>query len=292
MRAFSDHNPIAVAIYFLCVSAIIMFCSNPILLVSSFLGAFLLYVVRRGSSGWKSHFAFLLMFMVLALINPLVSHSGVTVLFVINDAPITAEAVLYGAFAAGTVITAIYWFRSFSEIMTEDKLLYLFGKMSPKLALVISMGLRYVPLFSKQSKKISNTQKALGLYKDGNAFDRAHGGVRVFSVMTTWALENGITTADSMASRGYGEGKRTHFSSFRMRRGDIVFLVLTLSITALAVLCASIGALDFDFYPRIIMAKHSVISTIGYISYGILVALPILIEMGESIKWKYLRSKI
>lgn len=292
MRAFSDHNPIAVAIYFLCVSGIIMLGSEPFILVTSLVGALSLYFARNGGRGWRTHLGFFGMFLVLSLINPLVSHNGVTVLFVINDAPITAEALLYGIFASGTVITVVYWFRSFSEIMSADKLLYLFGKLSPKLALTLSMGLRYVPLFTKQSVKISRAQTALGLYKDGNAYDRAKGGLRVFSVMTTWALENGIVTADSMTARGYGEGKRTYFSDFRMRRGDVLLLVLTLILTASVAVCFATGSLDFEFYPCIKAAQTNIFTAVGYICYGILAALPTLYEMGEIIKWKYLRSKI
>ena len=292
MRSFSEYNPIAVAVYFLMTAGIVMFCMNPILLSLSLFGAVLFFLVKNGTKYGKTHFAYACLFLAAALINPLVSHNGVTVLFVLNDLPITAEAVCYGFASAGMILAVLYWFRSFTQIMTSDKLLYLFGKLSPKLALVLSMVLRYAPLFGEQTKKINRTQTALGLYKEDNIIDRIKGGLRVFSVMVTWALENGIVTADSMTARGYGVGKRSHFSVFRFRKEDI-FLLFTIFLAGGATFCAAgVGALDFTFYPSFNMAAVTPTAVMGYIGYGVLILIPTIMEAGEKLKWKYLESRI
>lgn len=292
MRSLGDYNPIAVAVYFVTVSMIAAFCMNPILLFLSLSGAVALFAARSRGGGARSHLGFLGLFLLLAFLNPLVSHNGVTVLFVINDAPITAEAFFYGLAAAGMLVGTLYWFASFSRIMTSDKLLYLFGRLSPKLALVFSMGLRYVPLFGHQARKIDQTQKALGLYKEDNIVDRFKGGVRVFSVLMTWALENGIVTADSMEARGYGVGKRSHFSIFRFRASDVVFLLITLLLGGLTCISMGLGALDAVFYPAFYLAPMSPLALTGYVAYGILAWMPIFLELEEGLKWKYLRSRI
>ncbi len=292
MRSFENYNPIAVASYIFAVSGIAMFCMNPVLLSTSLFGAILLFIVRNGRKQTKSHFAFLGLFLVMSFINPLFNHNGATVLFMLNDSRITLEALVYGAAASGMVIAVLYWFRSFTQIMTSDKLLYLFGKISPKLALVLSMGIRYVSLFQKQAKKINGTQIALGLYKDDNIIDQTRGGLRVFSVMLTWALENGIVTADSMAARGYGIGKRTHFSIFRFRKEDVLLMLVSLILTAITCISLGAGALDVTFYPKFAFAEITTFTYIGYISYALLVLIPIFIETGEKIRWKYLKSKI
>lgn len=292
MRTFSECNPIPVAIHLLAVATVSMFFMNPIIIALSLLGAVSFFLVRNGTAHSRSHLILLALFAVTALINPIFSHNGATVLFVVNDAPITLEAILYGIAAAAMLVSALYWFRSFTQLMTSDKLLYLFGKLSPKLSLILSMALRYVPLFGRQAKKIKQTQTAMGLYSDGNIIDRVRGDVRVFSVMVTWSLENGIVTADSMSARGYGTGKRTHFSIFRMRRGDVVLLCIILALFALTCTCAALGALDFTFYPVTSLADVTPLSLVGYISYGLLVSLPTFIETEDKLKWKYLKSKI
>ncbi len=292
MHSFENYNPISVAIYIFAVSGIAMFCMNPILLSVSLIGALLLFLVRNGRRQLGSHLALLGLLCFMTVINPLFSNNGVTVLFILNDSRITLEALIYGAVASSMVIAVLYWFRTFTEIMTSDKLLYLFGKFSPKLALILSMGLRYVPLFRRQAKKINGTQTALGLYKDDNIIDRTRGGLRVFSVMLTWALENGIVTADSMTARGYGIGKRTHFSIFRFCRGDVLLMIMSLTLTLLTCVSLGVGSLDVTYYPSFGFAEVTTFTYVGYISYALLVLIPILIETEEKIKWKYLKSKI
>ena len=92
MRSLGDYNPIAVAVYFVTVSMIAAFCMNPILLFLSLSGAVALFAAQSRGRGIRTHLGFLGLFLLVALINPITSHNGVTVLFVINDAPITAEA--------------------------------------------------------------------------------------------------------------------------------------------------------------------------------------------------------
>ena len=292
MQNFENLNPITVSVYFLTVTGISMFCMNPILLCFSLFGSILFFLLRNGRKHIKSHFGFLCLFLIMAIINPLFSHNGATVLFVINDSPITLEALLYGFVAAAMILAVLYWFRSFTQVMTSDKLLYVFGKLSPKLSLILSMGLRYVPLFNRQTKKINATQTALGLYKEDNIIDRVKGGTRVFSVLLTWALEKGIITADSMAARGYGIGKRTHFSVFRLRMADVILLPMTLVLGIITCISLGTNALDITFYPKIKISALTPVSVLGLIAYGTLTMLPIILELTEKIKWNCLKSKI
>lgn len=279
-------------IYFFAVTGISMFCMNPVLLLLSLIGALSYFFVRNGMQNLHSLLYSLLLFVITALINPIMHHNGKTVLFVINHNPITWEAVAYGLAAATMLLSVLYWFRSYTRIMTDDKLLYLFGKLSPKLALVLSMGLRYVPMFAKQTEKINQTQTALGLYKEDNLIDRFRGGIRVFSVLLTWSLENGIITADSMTARGYGTGRRSQFCIFRMRSADVLFLILTLALFAVTCISAALGAMDIVYYPTIQYAPQTPMALLGCLSYGILVFLPTVCQIKEWIKWNCLQSKI
>ena len=144
MRVLAESNPVVTTVYFVAVAGIAMFSANPVISAISLLGAVVLFVMNNCRKNLSTHFFSLLLFAVMALVNPFVSHNGATVLFVMNNNPVTLEALVYGICAALTVIAVLYWFRSFSQIMTEDKLLYLFGILSPKLALTLSMALRYV----------------------------------------------------------------------------------------------------------------------------------------------------
>ena len=290
MRRFQDHNPAAVALYYLAAAGVTMFTMEPAILGISLVGA----VVSLGVTGllrqWRTHLYTLALFLGMALINPLVSHNGVTVLFVINHNPVTLEAFIYGLAAGGMIVTVMTWFRAFTAVMTSDKLLYIFGALSPKLALMLSMALRYVPLFGRQVRAVSRSQQALGLYKEDNIVDRFRGGLRIFSVMVTWTLENGIITADSMTARGYGTGRRTRFTIFRWTRQDVLLLVFTLLLTAATLL--GLAGRTFTYYPAIAATPVTSRVLLGYIAYGLLTWLPAIITGKEALKWRILRSRI
>ncbi len=290
MRRFGDHNPVALAVYFLAAAGVCMFTLDPAVLLTSLAGALLCQGVLGEMRKWRIHLYTLALFAGMALINPFVSHNGVTVLFVLNHNPVTLEAFVYGAAAGGMIVAVMYWFRSFTSVMTSDKLLYIFGSLSPKLALMLSMALRYVPLFTRQISLVSQSQKALGLYKEDNLIDRVKGGMRVFSVMVTWTLENGIITADSMSARGYGTGKRSRYSIFRWTAQDAALLIISLLLAAAAVW--GISGRSFTYYPAITAAPVTVRALAGYIAYGWLVLLPAIITGKEALKWHCLRSRI
>jgi energy-coupling factor transport system permease protein len=292
MKSFSEYNPVVIAVWFFSVTGVAMFCNYPLLMLISLCGGVLFFVVRNGFSHGKEHLFFWILFLILALANPLVSHNGKTVLFVMNHNPVTLEATLYGVNSAAMIIGVLYWFRSFTQIMTSEKLLYITGALSPKLALILSMALRFVPLFSRQSAKINSAQIAMGLYKDDNIIDDIKGKSRVFSILITWALENGIITADSMEARGFGVCCRTHLRRFRFCVRDIMMLVVTLMLLGVTSAAVGTDSLNFSFYPSITAEKPGFFGVMGIISYGLLVLLPIIIETEVSLRWKYLRSGI
>lgn len=292
MKSFSSMHPITQAVWFTLTALCVMFSMNPIIAVVSFTGAFVLYIFRNGAKGLKTHLWFFAMWLGIVIINPLISHNGATVFLVINKQPITMESAVYGAVSGTVILSVLYLFRTFSQIMTSDRLMYLCGKLSPKLSLVMSMALRYTALFTQQTRKVQQYQKATGLYKEDNIIDTIRGGVRIFSIMLTWALEHGITTADRMTARGYGTGKRTQYAVYRFSSADTVMLILSVLFGAVTFTAQISGKMNMEFYPKLSLTEITTHGITGYILYGILVILPIVSEITENIKWKYYLSNI
>lgn len=292
MRSFSEFDPVAVTVWFFSVVGVAMFCGHPLIMALSLAGAVLFFTVRNGTRHGRSHLFFALLFAVLALANPLISHNGATVLFVLNDRPVTLEALLYGVNSAAMIVGVLYWFRSFTQIMTSEKILCVAGTLSPKLALVLSMALRAVPMFARRARQVSDAQKAMGLYSEDNIIDDVRGRMRVFSIISTWALENGIITADSMSARGYGTGRRTQLRRFRFTAADGVFTAITLGLLGVVAAAVATDSLAFEFYPRIDISVTGALGICGVIAYGALVLLPVFIETEVSLRWKYLQSKV
>ncbi|MDO4862808.1 MAG: energy-coupling factor transporter transmembrane component T [Ruminococcus sp.] len=292
MRSFAEFDPVAVTVWFFAVIGVAMFCGHPLLMAISLAGAVLFFVVRNRGKRGKSHLFFVLLFAVLALANPLISHNGATVLLVVNNRPVTLEALLYGVNSAAMIVGVLYWFRSFTQIMTSERILCVAGTLSPKLALVLSMSLRAVPMFARRARQVSDAQKAMGLYSEDNIIDDLRGRMRVFSIISTWALENGIITADSMSARGYGTGRRSQLRHFRFTAADGVFTLAVLALVGVVAAAIATGSLAFTFYPRIDVAVTGALGVCGAAAYGALVLLPVIIETEVSLRWKFLQSKI
>lgn len=190
-----------------------MFFVHPVFMMCSLLLASVYYVTVKKSASWKFLIAMLPLFAVLSLVSPLFNTNGSIVLFTyLGGRPYTLESLYYGMVLAVMFISVIIWFASYNIVMTTDKFLYIFGKAAPSISLVLSMIMRLVPGFQKKIGQISSARKCIGKAGDsGTRREKAENSMTVISTLTSWALEGGIITADSMRSRGYGSGKRTNF---------------------------------------------------------------------------------
>ena len=77
MRRFADHNPVAVAVYFLASAGVCMFTMDPVLLAISFVGALICLGITSQLLRWKMHLYTLLLFLVIstdAASNPPLYH--------------------------------------------------------------------------------------------------------------------------------------------------------------------------------------------------------------------------
>lgn len=293
MKAFSSYHPVVLFVYFLCVLTMAMFSWHPVLLALSLTGAVLFYLMLgRGRPMLRELGLYLMVFAAAAVTNPLFSHGGATPLFFLNGNAVTAEACLYGIAIGAMLVSVVFWFKAYSVVMSADKFLYLFGRAVPKLSLVLSMALRFIPLFRLQMRRVQNTQRAMGLYSEESYPDKARSSMRVFSAMVTWALENAVETGDSMKARGYGLRGRSHFSLFDFQKKDAAMLAVITVFAAGFAAAAAAGGAEFFYYPRTAELYTGYMSAAAYAAFGVLSFLPAFIEIKETIKWSYFKSRI
>lgn len=293
MNAFSSLHPAAAAFYFLSVLTVTVFTANPFLLGAALLGGVLFFwKIRKNARFWQEAGWYLLFFALITLTNPLFSHRGVTPLFFLNRNPVTLEALLYGANLAVMLIAAVFWFRCFQQILTEDKLLFLLGGLSPKISLLICSALRFIPLFREQAVKIRRAQTAMGLYASDAWTDRLKGTVRAYSALITWALENAVDTGSSMKARGWGLKGRSRYFLYSFGKSDALFCCVTAALDAAVLAAVAAGQLSFSFYPAVCAPPAGVWNISAVIAFAVLSLLPFLLEIKEELLWNYYRSKI
>lgn len=292
---FAAYHPLINFLYFVIVIGCTMFVMHPVFLGIACVSGIIYYIYLKKKKAVKTLvFMMLPVLLISTVVNPLFNHQGVTLLTYLNTGnPLTLEAIIYGVVSGVMIVSVLNWFSCYQSVMTSDKFIYLFGKIIPAASLILSMVLRFVPKFKNQIQKVSDARKCLGKdVNDGNALKRAKNGMKIISIMTTWALENSVETADSMRARGYGLRGRTNFSIYYFDgrdKGALVFMSIVFAVVVRGIMTKNIYVY---YFPMFQINELTWRSLTVYICYGILCMFPVIVNILEDIKWRYLRLKI
>ena len=285
--AFSHYHPIVNMLYFVLVIGAGMALRHGVCQVLGLVFAFSYCIALEGSKVWKMLRWLVSLCLCSTLINMFVSHEGKTVLFTLLGSDITMESTLYGLSSAVMLMTVILWFRAFSVVITTDKFLYLFGRIVPALSLVVSMTLRFVPLFARRVQQVREAQRTLGYREEGTVRERIARGAAMLSVLVTWSLEKAIDTGDTMKSRGYGLQGRTTFDRYTFEGRDVVATVFLALCAAILVAGGATGQLYWQYYPYM-TGTLSAWSVATCAIYALGCGLPLLIKWKEEAQWRSL----
>lgn len=289
---FGTFHPVVIFLYFIVTIAFSMFVMHPVFLAISLVASVTYSIMLSGRKALKFNlYVILPMALASVIINIVFNHNGRTVVgYLPWNAPITYESVAAGFATAAMIAVVVCWFSCYNVIMTNEKFIYLFGKRMPSISLILSMIFRFVPRFKAQFKKTVTAQRCIGYdVSTGRLSQRIKNLAKVISVMTAWALENSIETADSMKGRGYGIKGRTSFNIYKFQKRDsaaLIFIILSFAYIFIGILK---NDAVYEYYPTVNIQMNS---TGVFAVFLLLCAMPVIIEVQEIIKWKYLQSKI
>ena len=276
--AFSRLHPLTLLSWFAVVLSVTVFTVNPVFALVSLLGAVIYSFAGRAGVSFPGALSQLLFMAAVTLINPIVSHHGTTVLFFLHDLPVTLEALLFGALMSVIITSSIRWCGVLSTCMTSDKVIYLCGRVFPRLAVLISLTLRFIPLIKDRYKRISDAQRML-LPSSDKIISRLRLMLSTVSALITMVLEESIDTADSMRARGIGLKCRTSYSDFKF--GTLVLIITLYDIIAAVYLIViqKLGGTYFAFYPRITVLPSASSALGAYIVFLVLILIPTFTEV-------------
>lgn len=311
---FKGYHPVANLIFFASIVVFGLLFKHPATLAVCFAAALCYYIRLSGKTAFKSLLVFLTpMILVVVIINGLFAHYGITPLMTLPDGnQLTLESIVYGFVLGLAAVTIIIWFFCYSEVVTADKFMSVFGKILPAAALVFSMTLRFIPMYKNRLHIIAEAQAGLGRdYKTGSIKQRIKNGGTIISILITWSLENAIETSDSMRARGYGLGGRKNYGKFRWSTNDIVSVAVMLALDVIMTLGCIKKSLYCIYNPYIIINPSvdfgktyfinelnmtfnpmSALGIITLMAFILLCFLPLIIDLKEVIKWNRLESRI
>ena len=288
---FERCHPAVNLIFFAAVVASMITFQHPVFLVISFLCAFA-YSVKR--NGWKAvvfNLCLLPFVVAFALYYSSYTHFGMTVLhqnMVGNN--MTLESLVYGAVLGVIGAGICMWFSCVFSVFTTDKVVYLFGKVSPRLSLFLAIALRMIPRIKKEAKRINMAQQGIGRgANQGNLWQRFRNSLRIFSMLITWTIDSLTIASESMRSRGSSLRGRKAFSIYRFDNRDRLFVIglfLCLTLTMMAML---LGQTDMVYDPKIIWTQVNPLFCIGY---GVLCLMPFGLELWTEYRFQKARRSI
>lgn len=290
---FDGYHPAINLIYFVSVIAAAILFRHPAYLTIAYLCSFA-YSVKLGK---KRALVFnLCLIPAMAIWTAWYAsyhHFGVTVLtrnFIGNE--ITLESVVYGGVIGIVSASAIMWMSCVHRVFSTDKIVYLFGRISPRLSLMLAILLRAVPRIKAQGRKISLAQKCIGRgANQGNPFRRFLNAMRIASMLITWTAESFVSTADSMRCRGYTLPHRTAFAIYRFDNRDRSFVIAIFVCLTFLLTGDLFDQTNILYNPRIIMNRVTMFSYVFYAGYAVFCLMPMALEIAGEIRFKHLRKE-
>ena len=284
-------HPAVYIIYYLVLIIFAFLFNNPYYLISLLVCVSVLIILQGISSEFKNLIRFFIpMSLLIIILNPLVSHVGVTKIYLMGNYFITLEAVTYGILMSLSLLIILLLFTSYSNAVSYQEMLYIFSKKFPNISMIIIMALRFIPLLnfrlSEVNKVFQFDQKHFNNEKkDEGKIDKLKNTAKMLAVVVSWSLEESMLTANSMKARGYGITQRTSYLSFKFRKIDYYFMVIVL-VSALVCIAGLLqGQGRIEIYPQLNFSFSENIFNMYYFSFLILLLPLIYLEFKERSVW-------
>ena len=205
---------------------------------------------------------------------------------------ITLESLVYGLTLGGILAGVALWMSCVYAVFSTDKVIYLLGRVSPRLALFLSRMLRLVPEMGAQARKLHVAQRGIGRgLRQGHMLRRWKNGLQMLSMLVTWTVETLAAASDSMRSRGSGRKGRTAFSIYRFDNRDRAFVVGLFACLTVVWMGAALGQTGMRCNPRIILNPVTPLSWVFLGAYALLCLLPWGLEVWTEHRFRRARTK-
>lgn len=291
---FDSYHPALNLLFFVAVIAAALLWNHPVFIGIGFVCAATYIFILRGKKA--------IPFVFLALVFPFAwaawfsynTHFGVTNLgetFIGNN--ITLESLAFG-FAQGCQIsTAFMWALCVFELFTADKVVYLLGRISPRLSLLLAVALRACPLVAQRASRVNVAQKGIGRgSRCGSIPFRVRNWVRRVSIVITWSIEHFSEMSDSMRSRGSLLRGRSAYSLYRFDARDRTLVLAMFALITISVAGMLLTQTSIQYNPQIIFNRMTALSFMFYAAYLVFCLLPGALQLVGEWHFRQLTSRV
>lgn len=290
---FERCHPAVNFIFFSTVIAGAIAFQHPVFLAISVLCACAYSVKRNGTKAALFDAALLPFVLVFAIYYSSYHHFGLTVLrqnFIGNN--MTLESFVYGCVLGFVCMAVIVWISCVYHVVTTDKVVYLFGKVSPRLSLFLAILLRMVPRIKKEARKINTAQQGIGRgANQGNLLEKTVHCLQILYILITWTIDALSTASDSMRSRGSSLRGRTAFSIYRFDNRDRAYVIGLFALMTVTLMAVLLKQTDIVYDPRILLPPVSPLSVLFYFCYALLCLMPMGLDLWTEYAFRKARNQ-
>jgi energy-coupling factor transport system permease protein len=198
--------------------------------------------------------------LIVALVNPLVSREGLTVLIsgpvlpVLGRLDITLEALVWGGVAGLRVLVVVFAFALFSAAVDPDDVMRVLRRLSLRSALTASLATRLVPVLARDAERLGDAYELRAAQPLINGrLARARRAATLARALTAGALERAVDIAAALEVRGFASASPRGGARERRpwSRHDLAFAAATLAVALGASLGLLAGLASFEPYPSL-----------------------------------------
>lgn len=290
---FDSYHPAINLIYFVAAIGLTIWFDHPVYLLISYLCAFIWSVKLNGKKALIFNSCLIPFAVAYALWYSYYNHFGITPIrqnIVGNQ--ITLEALMYGLRTGFTAAAVIMLFSCVFAVVSSDKIVYLFGRISPKLSLFLSIILRTVPRIKEYARRVNIAQMGIGKSpSQGSLLRRCANCLRMISILVTWFTENFVESAMSMKCRGYSLKGRTAFSIYRFDNRDRAFVICIFALLTVVMMGWLLDQTHIYYAPVIIFPPVTVMSYVFFAAYAGFLMMPLISQVIGEIRFREAVSK-
>ena len=182
---------------------------------------------------------------VIALVNPLVSQNGDTVILRLGTLfghrfDVTTEAILFGLVAGLRVLVLIAAFGLFNAVVDPDELMRAVRRISYRSALTASLATRLVPVLVRDATRMNEAARC-------RARPASRGMVARAAIAS--ALDRAVDVAAALELRGYGSAVRPAHVRRPWSRHDVRLAAVAVLLALFVAAMRALGVGEFEPYP-------------------------------------------
>lgn len=282
---FDSYHPLINCLFFAAVIICAALFDHPAYIAIGLASAFAYAVKLRGRKALAFNTTALVVGAAWSAGFTATMHFGVTDIGItlVGNA-VTLEALCCGMAQGARLSAVLMWLSCLLTVFTADKVVFILGRVSPRLSAATAIVLRAVPVANAQRRTIAAAQGGVGNGPgQGGLPHRMRGMVRRMGAMADWITDYFFQVAESLRCRGSVLRGRTSYALYRFDNRDRMLVIAFALLGTVVGVAAALDQTVIQYAPEIVFGRLTPASSAFMAAYAVFCLLPLMLQtIGEA----------